>query len=701
MSVRFNYSTALCIIASIMRTKKWPPKKNRSHASHAKKIEPILGRFRGHRKGFGFVIPDKPGEKDIFIGRRKTGEAMDGDRVSARIDFIKEGGLREGTIVQILDRAHHQVVGLFEQDNVVKERGGYCGRVVSSNTRIVQEVCIPTGKSLSAKNGDVVIATIKKYPSKRGGAEGVVLQILGKINDPKIDTLMVAASNALPPDFPPLAHKEADAVPRQVSGPMREKRVDLREMKTVTIDGEKARDFDDAISIEKTKDRFRLFVHITDVSHYIVPGSALDREAYQRATSVYFPDAVYPMFPPKLSNGILSLNPKTDRLTLTAEMEFDRNGNQIGYKLYESIIRSDERMTYTAVRAILEDKTPALLERYAPLLKSLETMQALAELLRKKRLARGSLDFDLPEPSIVLSLTGEIMDVIKEERNVAHRLIEEFMLAANETVAHHITHLKIPFLYRTHDPPDPQKIDALNDLIQSFSLTRPKTKTDKTPHKALSAVLEQVRGRPEEKLFNETLLRSMKQARYSEKNTGHFGLASEAYTHFTSPVRRYPDLIVHRLLKQTLHARKSGVMPLSEKEKARWAQLLPEMAVHTSDRERVADDAEREVIKRKKIRFMADKVGETFSGFISGVASFGFFVELSPFFVEGLVPLSTLPDDYVYDARYHRFVGRRRVFQLGDPVDVLVTQASLETLEVSFILISSLLPSPPRGRGLG
>ncbi len=677
-----------------MRLKKKPHR-----AFHKEYLPPkggqIAGRLKGHREGYGFVIPDEKEGSDIYIRKCNMGEAMHGDRVLACCESIKKGGLREGRIIKVIERAHAQIVGQFKE-----------GCVIPSNKRIAQELFIPVAKSLSAIEGDIVSATILRYPAasgeelkpkgraerriKRGKdmaspnrGEGEIRKILGRMEDPAIDTLLVAESVGLSPDFTSLAHQEADAIPEQVTSKMREGRMDLRTLPTVTIDGEKARDFDDAVSIEKANGRFRLWVHITDVSHYILEGSSLDREATLRATSVYFPDAVYPMFPPKLSNGILSLNPKKDRLTLTAEMEFDAEGNQIDYKLYESVIHSDERMTYTAVREILEDKTESLVKRYASFTESFETMKELALLLRKKRLMRGSLDFDLPEPDIVLDLTGAVMDILKEERNCAHRIIEEFMLVANETVARHMTMLSLPFLYRVHDPPDPKKISEFNELIGTFGFALPKK--DKILPIYLSDVLEQVRGRPEEKLFHETLLRSMKQACYSEKNRGHFGLASETYTHFTSPVRRYPDLIVHRLLKKTF--RSPSFLP---GEKERWMEQLPKMAKHTSQRERVADEAEREVVKRKKVRFMEDRVGEVYHGWISGVASFGFFVELEPFFVEGLVHIKTLGDDYyLFDERHHRFVGRnkKRVFQLGDAIEIRVERASLEDLEITFSLI--------------
>ena len=668
-------------------------------SDHLSDSHSITGRLKGHKEGYGFVIPETKGERDIFIRRNNMGEAMDGDKVVAKIETVKKDGLQEGRIVRVLERAHKQIIGVYQvpQAPATRElrRGSHrtqpqpdSGFIIPSNKRMTGAFLIPKEKSLSAKKGDVVSATIIAYPTAWSPGEGTITKILGKINNPVVDTLLVAESYGLELNFSPLAHKEADAIPNFVSAEMCEGRVDLRNIKTVTIDGETARDFDDAISIEKTPNGYRLFVHITDVSHYIQRDSELDREAYARATSVYFPDAVYPMFPPKLSNGILSLNPKQDRLTLTAEMAFDADGNSVGDKRYESVIHSDERMTYTAVAEILNKKTEGLLKKYAPLIDSFETMKTLAMLLRKKRLSRGSLDFDLPEPQIVISLTGEVTDILKTERNIAHQIIEEFMLAANETVASHLTRLNVPSLYRVHDAPDDKKIESFGALVAAFGFPMPKAK--KLHPKLLGEILAQFRGRPEEKLINESLLRSMKQARYSEINTGHFGLASDEYTHFTSPVRRYPDMIVHRILKQTFRAalkdnEKQGNVPCES-----WGQALPEIARHTSERERVADEAERDVIKRKKIRFMEDKVGKTYSGLISGVTSFGFFVELTPFFVEGLVHLKTMEDDYyLYDEIHHKLVGQRlkRVFQLGEPVDVLVDQANLDILEIRLSLV--------------
>lgn len=663
------------------------------------KMNLVVGRLKGHRDGYGFVIPETEGEPDVYIGAKAMNEAMHGDRVVARIEATKTGGKREGRIIRVLERRHARMVGRYEQ-------GKHFGFIVPSDKRIVQDLYVTPENSLSAKTGEVVLAEIVSYPTKSRNPEGKVIKILGNLNDPRIDTQMVIESHGLLRDFPADALKEAEEVSETVTPAMRKGRTDLRELPTVTIDGERARDFDDAISIEKAEDGFRLWVHIADVGHYVQKGSALDREAYLRATSVYFPDAVLPMFPEKLSNGICSLNPKEDRLTLTAEMTFDSKGNRSDYTLYESVIRSDERMTYTAVRQIVEDRNPAVRRRYTPLVERFEWMKTLAMQLRKNRLERGSLDFDLPEPEIILSLTGETVDIIREERNVAHQIIEEFMLKANETVAEHMTSLGLPFLYRIHDPPTPTRIFEFNELIKGFGLIL--HGIERIRPKALSEILEQVKGRPEEKLIHPILLRSMKQAKYSPENHGHFGLASEEYTHFTSPIRRYPDLVVHRLLKSVLRRR------MTPGQQEAWTDALPEIGRHTSERERIAMEAEREVIQRKKVKFMADKEGETYRGVISGVAAYGFFVELEAFFVEGLVHVSSLHDDYyLYEEKQHALIGERhrKIFRLGDPVQVRVERVDLENWQIDFSLVEeekkrkrsreerAPRPRPPRRSG--
>lgn len=648
------------------------------------KMSLVAGRLKGHRDGYGFILPEEEGEADIYIAERRMNGAMHGDRVVARIEGVKTGGKREGSIIRILERAHRSLVGRFEA-------GRRFGFVIASDKRIGHDLVILPENALSAQNGDVVSAQILAYPENGRNPEGKIVKVLGRPDDPRIDTEIVISSCGLSRDFPAEVIAEADRIGDRVTPAMRQGRIDLRALPTVTIDGEKARDFDDAISIEKTPEGgYRLWVHIADVAHYIPQETALDREAYERGTSVYFPDTVVPMFPEKLSNGICSLKPNEDRLTLTAEMEFDLAGKQIGDRLYESVIRSDERMTYTAVAGICADHDRETRNRYAALLPQFDGMLSLAMQLRKRRLSRGSLDFDLPEPEIILNLTGETIDIIREERNVAHQIIEEFMLAANETVAGYLTDRDIPLLYRIHESPDPDRISDFNDLIKIFGYTP--RKRERLHPKDLSEILETVKGKPEERLIHQVLLRTMKQARYSAENRGHFGLASEVYAHFTSPIRRYPDLVVHRILKRVMKT------PMKAAEKEAWNARLAEIAQQTSRRERIAVEAERDVIQRKKVKFMADKVGEIYPGFISGVAPYGFFVELQGFFVEGLVHVSALHDDYYhYDESRHIFIGakRRRRFRLGDPIRICVEKVDLENLQIDFSVVEEKVRKQP------
>jgi len=652
------------------------------------KMNLVIGRFKGHRDGYGFVIPEEPGIDDVYIGIRSREDAMHGDRVVARIESRKRDGRREGRIIRVLERAHSRFVGRYERDRGI-------GFVVSSDRRIAHDLVIPANQTGGATPGQAVVAQIIAYPTGNRNPQGKIIRILGEATDAGIDTEMVVEEQGLPKDFRPEVLAEADRIPERVQPEMIAERVDLRRLPTVTIDGEKARDFDDAVSIEALPvGGYRLFVHIADVGFYVAEGSLLDQEAYVRGTSVYFPDAVLPMFPERLSNGICSLNPHEDRLTLTAEMRFDTRGQRTGYKIYDSVIQSDERMTYTGVRRILVDKDPELLRRYSPLVPMFQAMQQLAVQLHRSRLERGSLDFDLPEPQIVLDLQGKTVNIVEEERSIAHRIIEEFMLAANETVAEHVSKMELPFLYRIHDEPDPQKMAAFNEFLHNLGLH---LKGASALHPlALSEILEEVKDRPEERLINHVLLRSMKQARYSAENRGHFGLAAPFYTHFTSPIRRYPDLVVHRLLREIQEGK-----GLSPKRSDLWRERLPKIALHTSERERVAMEAEREVVQRRKVKFMAEKVGEEFGGFITGAAAYGFFVELESLFVEGLVHVTSLSDDYyLYREDLHALIGEhnRRSFRIGDPVRVRVERVSVDDWTIDFSLVEEDRPKAP-GKG--
>ncbi len=656
----------------------------------------VAGRLQGHRDGYGFVIPDQA-DGDIFIRPPHMGNAMHGDRVTARIERVKPGGLREGRIVSVLERGLKQITGRIEED-----RKGL--RLVPTDSRIIRDIAIVSADGHRASSqmgsGVIAIAEILDYPTDRAPVRGRIVKVLGGLDDPRIDAELILHEFGLQPNFPSRARQEAEKIPDHVTARMCEGRRDLRNLPTVTVDGEQAKDFDDAISIQSLPhNQLRLFVHIADVAAYVHWDTALDLEARSRGTSVYLPDAVVPMFPEKLSNGICSLNPKEDRLTLTVEMRFDSHGQSLDYQIYESVIRSQERMTYTAVKEILVDRDPAVCQHYQALLDDFRLMKALCLKLRHRRLAMGSIDFDLPEPEIELDVLGQPTAILREERTIAHQIIEEFMLAANQTVARHLTGLGLPMIYRIHEPPAPKKIEAFRLFVQGLGHTAPGTmiqspkgeaqKAADTMHpKSFQTLLEHAKGSPHERLINHLLLRSMKQARYSTQNLGHFGLAFDCYTHFTSPIRRYPDLVAHRILKEVLKA---------THHRGKVRADLEAIAEHASERERLSMEAEREAVKLKKVRFMGDKIGEEFSGFITGVAAFGLFAELEEIFVEGLVPITRLEDDdYLYLQDKHCLLGRRhrRMLRIADHVKVRVERVDLEKRQVEFALLQA------RGRNL-
>jgi ribonuclease R len=548
--------------------------------------------------------------------------------------------------------------------------------IIPEDERILQEVFIPEGETKRARPNQIVVAEITQYPTEKARPEGRITHILGYPDDPEIEPQIIIHKYDLPHRFTSAALKEAQALPPTPSSHEYKDRVDLRGIPTFTIDGENARDFDDAVSIERERDGgLKLYVSISDVSHYAREETALDNEAYSRGTSVYFPDRAIPMFPPELSNEICCLHPRVDRLTLTAELRYDENGERRGVQFYPSVIRSDERLTYTLVRKILVDEEAELKRKFKHLLPSLELMADLCQELRRRRIGRGAIDFDLPEPEVILNLQGETEDVIRAERNLAHQIIEEFMIAANEAVAHFMEEKGFPFIYRIHEPPKKEAIDEFRRFISHLGYKMRK-ESDHSP-KEFQRVLSDIKGRPEERVVNEILLRSMKWAKYSAKNLGHFGLASDGYTHFTSPIRRYPDLIVHRLLKRVL----------SKKEVKIPEEVLANKADHLSNRERVAMEAEREILGRYRVRFMKDKIGEEFEGIISGVAAFGFFVELRDIFVEGLVRVTSLHDDYYqYHEKRYCLVGERthKTFRIGDEVKVRVDRVDVERRHIDF-----------------
>jgi ribonuclease R len=641
------------------------------------KMNLVVGRVKAHPDGYGFVIPEAEGEDDIFISPRNLKEAMHGDRVVARIESIRRKG-KEGSVIRILERKTRKVVGKFM-------RAKNYSYVLPEDERILQEVFIPEGETKRARPNQIVVAEITQYPMERTRPVGSVTHILGYPDDPEIEPQIIIQKYDLPDRFTSAALNEALILPPLPSLHECRGRVDLRGIPTFTIDGENARDFDDAVSIERERDGgVKLHVSISDVSHYVGEETALDHEAYIRGTSVYFPDRAIPMFPPELSNEICCLHPRVDRLTLTAELRYDGNGESRGVRFYPSVIRSNERLTYTWVRKILVNGDAELKEKFSPLLPSLDLMADLCQKLRRKRIARGAIDFDLPEPEVILNLQGETEDIIRAERNLAHQIIEEFMIAANEAVAHVMEEKGFPFLYRIHEPPKQEAMDEFRRFISHLGY-----KIRKEPGhspKEIQRVLSNVKGRPEERVVNEILLRSMKWAKYSAKNLGHFGLASDGYTHFTSPIRRYPDLMVHRFLKKVL-SREEVKIP---------EEVLANKADHLSNRERVAMEAEREILDRYRVRFMKDKIGEEFEGVISGVTAFGFFAELKDIFVEGLVRVTSLHDDYYqYHEKKYCLVGERthQTFRVGDEVRVRVDRVDVERRHIDFGLIARAVRS--------
>ena len=680
----------------------------------------LTGRLWRHPDGYGFVaLTARPNEPDIFITRQGMGNALHGDLVEVKLVELKgrdrrspRGGRRRGRggrqsaqmagsdrrggrgptgrIVRVIERARPRIVGRYQsgpQGGVVMPVDERLSTlplpiVPSSGRRVDQTApfpsAAPTVSPASIASGSLVIGELPPT----GPLAVRVVRDFGPTDDPRLDTELVLEEFGWPTAFSAEAEREAAAHGATVPAPIGTRR-DLRALITVTIDGEQARDFDDAISVERIAGGYRLWVHVADVGHYVPWDSALDVEARVRGTSVYFPDRAVPMLPERLSNGLCSLNPREERAAMTVEMEWSHDGHPLNASVYESVIKSDARLTYPGVAAALQaSSTDGVAEPYRALRPMLQLAAEVADRLRRRRMARGSLDFDLPEPEILLDLQGRPTDILREERTMAHRLIEECMLAANEAVAVHLTRLDTPMLYRIHEPPDPRKLAAFSHFAKGFGYAPPSATQALTSPMTLQALLEAARGRPEERLLNHLLLRSMKRARYGPEAQGHFGLASECYTHFTSPIRRYPDLVVHRILKQVLH---HG--PPSGAERERLVGLLPELGQRSSERERLSMEAEWEVVNVKKARFMLGRIGETYPGFITGVARFGLFVELENIFVEGLVPARTLPQDqYRYDEAQHTLMGVRHRYRLADPVTIQVTGVDLDRRRVNFTL---------------
>ena len=662
----------------------------------------VNGIFCGHPKGFGFVTVEGM-EQDVFIPEDRTGAALHGDRVQIVVESQdRVGGRRaEGSVLKVLEHANKEVVGYYQ-----KSKG--FGFVIPDNQKISKDIFIPQGCDMGAVTGHKVVARIKEFGDANHKPEGVVTEILGHVNDPGTDILSIVRAYGLPEEFPPEVMDEVEGCPDEVAVPGMTRdeetldgpygigdltspadwtgdlagRLDLRGLRTVTIDGEDAKDLDDAVTLCRDgQGGYILGVHIADVSHYVKEGHPLDKEALKRGTSVYLVDRVIPMLPHKLSNGICSLNAGTDRLALSCIMELDDQGNVLDHKIAETVIHVDRRMTYTAVNAIVTDGDEAVMAEYEGFVPMFMLMKEVSDILREKRKKRGAIDFDFPESKIILDAQGKPLEIKPYERNAATKIIEDFMLAANETVAEDYFWQSLPFLYRTHDNPDPEKMKQLGTFIHNFGYFIRLQQGEIHP-KELQKLLDKIEGTPEEVLLSRLTLRSMKQAKYTTLCSGHFGLAARYYTHFTSPIRRYPDLQIHRIIKESL---KGG---LGDKRAGHYEAILPGVAMQTSALERRAEEAERETDKLKKCEYMSRFIGQEFDGVISGVTNWGLYVEL-PNTVEGLVRISELRDDYyIFDEQHYELVGEmtRKTFKLGQPIRVQVASTDRLLRTVDFIL---------------
>jgi ribonuclease R len=735
----------------------------------------IVGKLSAHREGYGFVVPEKAQagwQGDVFIPARFMGDAMQGDTVLARVDKIKDDGRAEGKIVKVLQRRNLTIVGQFKRSEAYSI-------VVPYDTKIGQEIIIREGDDMDAPPDSIVNVEVTQFPKGTRSLRGKVIEVLGFRGDFGVDVEIIIRKHQIPVEFPPAVLDQVERFNQEVEEITTRNRTDFRSLPIVTIDGETAKDFDDAVHVEKLENsNFLLGVHIADVSHYVTKDSPLDREALRRGTSVYFPDRAIPMLPEELSNGLCSLKPQVDRLTLSALMEIDHAGNVARYSFCDGVIRSQERMTYTSVGKILIDRDPQQCERYQSLVGHFEQMRELALILNERRRKLGSIDFDLPEPVITFDELGMMVGIIKSERNIAHRIIEEFMLTANETVARHLFYRKIPSLYRIHETPDPVKVFEFNEIALSFGYRlgagytehgtqvvprlRDKSQRGRNRRRGKSELnalqeinlrvaprdfqklADEISGKPEERILSYLMLRSLKQACYSPQNKGHFGLASRCYTHFTSPIRRYPDLMVHRILRAHLRSSaapahdampaaggsrrltfsfepsevpsKSEVATTGRKQEHGRKQLavdseshgtapalyseesLESIANQSSDTERRSDEAERDLIDLKKLEFMADKLGDEFEGIIIHIIKEGIFVELLDLFVEGFVKINSLDDDdYWFRDRPVCLVGRRhgKSFRLGDRLKVRVDRIDRFRKRVDFSVVEKL-PTPQR-----
>lgn len=632
----------------------------------------LTGIFTGNAKGFGFVSAGGY-DQDMFIPGDHTNGAMHGDTVQITVEPAKTGKRPEGTVLKVVEHANQTLVGFYQKNKSF-------GFVVPDNQKIGIDVFIPQGKDMGAVTGHKVVARITDYGNENKKPEGVITEIIGHVNDPGTDILSIVKAYGIPEEYPEEVIKQVSRIPDEILPEDMAGRKDLRQWQTVTIDGEDAKDLDDAITLTKEAYGYKLGVHIADVSQYVTEGSPLDEEALKRGTSVYLVDRVIPMLPHKLSNGICSLNAGTDRLALSCIMELDDQGKVLGHEIVESVICVDRRMTYTAVDAIITARDEATMKEYADFVDMFDLMKELADILREKRRQRGSIDFDFPESKIILDEKGRPVDIKPYDRNAATKLIEDFMLLANETIAEDFFWQELPFVYRTHDNPDPERMKRLGVFINNFGYTI-KTQQGEVHPKELQKLLKKIEGTEEEALISRLTLRSMKQAKYMPVCSGHFGLAAKYYTHFTSPIRRYPDLQIHRIIKENLRG------GLTQKRIAHYDKILAGVTIQCSSTERRAEEAERETIKLKKCEYMSRRIRETFEGVISGVTNWGFYVEL-PNTIEGLVHVNELHGDYfVFDEERMELRGELggKVYKLGQKIFVTVMGTDRLTKTIDFL----------------
>lgn len=636
----------------------------------------ISGKLEVHSKGYGFLIPENEGEKDVFIPSSSMNGAMNGDKVLVQItrEDIK-GKKREGEVREVLSRANNKIIGVYEDSRNF-------GFVVPEDSRLNQDIFISKKDRNGANEGDLVICEIVKWADKRRSPEGVIKEVLGKKGDKGLDILTIIKKYGLPEEFPDKVLNYAKNIEEEIPEKEYARRTDLRNLRMVTIDGEDAKDLDDAVSIERLDNgKFRLGVHIADVSHYVKEKNPLDREALKRGTSVYLIDRVIPMLPKKLSNGICSLNPKVDRLALSCFMIIDSKGKVIQHEIEETVIKTSERMTYTDVTKILENNDEELIKRYDYLVDDFRAMEELCNILREKRMRRGAIDFNFEESKIILNDLGKPVDIKPYDRAIANRIIEEFMLVCNETIAEHMYWTNLPFVYRIHEDPDEEKLEKFKEFVYNLGYV---VRWGQEAHpRALQDILDKVKGKKEETVVSTLLLRSMMQAKYSPECVGHFGLAAKYYCHFTSPIRRYPDLQIHRIIKEQLNGK------IDEKRIAKLSNIVEIASKQSSEMERLAQEAEREVDDLKKAEYMQERIGEEFSAIISSVTSFGLFAEL-PNTIEGLIHITALDDDYyIYDEAHLCLIGERtkKVYRLGDEVKVRCSRVDIDNREVYFDLI--------------